>query len=95
LFKWLLAAANEEVKNIFIYTIQLSLCKCFLTFRKYLFCQVVSFEEMKMQEGFALHKPLFCNIHPSESLKYFCGTCQVSYFMVKFGSYLKITTKKG
>lgn len=40
--------------------------------------KVVPLEEMRRsEERVAIHKPLFCRVHASENLKYFCFNCQV------------------
>ena len=41
------------------------------------YIQVVSFDELKDTDGGSLHKPLFCESHPTETMKNFCHTCQV------------------
>ena len=32
---------------------------------------------MKEADSVLIHKPLFCPVHSSEHMKYFCNTCQV------------------
>ncbi|XP_059482951.1 tripartite motif-containing protein 2-like isoform X2 [Neocloeon triangulifer] len=40
--------------------------------------RVESFEELtKSDKKVPIHKPILCAVHPSESLKFFCYTCQV------------------
>ncbi|KAJ8297904.1 hypothetical protein KUTeg_024435 [Tegillarca granosa] len=38
---------------------------------------VVSFEDLQSLGDGAIHKPIFCFVHPMENMKYFCNTCQV------------------
>lgn len=39
---------------------------------------VVAFEDIRnSHEAVPIHKPVFCEIHSSESMKYYCYTCQV------------------
>ena len=38
---------------------------------------MVSFEEMENGDGLDLQKPMFCSVHITENLKYFCVACQV------------------
>jgi len=39
--------------------------------------QVESFDNLQKDDGVNIHKPFFCNLHPVESVKFFCNTCQV------------------
>lgn len=34
--------------------------------------------------GVPIHKPLYCKMHPRESLKFFCNSCQVIYLIMPF-----------
>ncbi|XP_064608306.1 brain tumor protein-like isoform X2 [Liolophura sinensis] len=56
------------------------LCPNCVTAHQYMRCfenhKVVSFEDMRNGEV-AIHKPIFCDSHPSENLKMYCVTCQV------------------
>jgi len=56
------------------------LCPNCVTAHNYMRCfenhKVESFEELK-KEGINIHKPMFCQLHPTEQLKYFCNNCQV------------------
>lgn len=45
-----------------------------------IFLQVVSFEDMQNGDGPKFLKPIFCQNHPSENIKYFCVLCQVIFF---------------
>lgn len=58
------------------------LCACCDNAHKYMRCFenhcVVVLDELRVSdEKFAIHKPLFCKIHPSENLKYYCFKCQI------------------
>lgn len=90
----MLAARHLEMSSAL--NINLNFVFFFVLERKWtiktLHFQVVSFEEMRNDEGFALHKPLFCTTHPSENLKYFCITCQVLYI---FFNSIKKTPRTG
>lgn len=49
---------------------------------KYMRCfenhEVVKLDDLqKSAEKVAIHKPLFCNVHTSENLKYYCFNCQI------------------
>ncbi|XP_055911928.1 brain tumor protein isoform X2 [Eupeodes corollae] len=49
---------------------------------KYMRCfenhEVVKLEDLqKTTEKVTIHKPLFCNVHTSENLKYYCHNCQI------------------
>lgn len=49
---------------------------------KYMRCfenhEVVKLEDLqKSTEKVTIHKPLFCNVHTSENLKYYCYNCQI------------------
>ncbi|XP_058467336.1 B-box type zinc finger protein ncl-1-like [Malaya genurostris] len=40
--------------------------------------KVVQLEDLrKSSEKVAIHKPLYCSVHPPENLKYFCFNCQI------------------
>ncbi|XP_055613192.1 B-box type zinc finger protein ncl-1 [Uranotaenia lowii] len=40
--------------------------------------KVVQLEELRQSsEKVAIHKPLYCSVHPPENLKYFCFNCQI------------------
>ncbi|KAK2163597.1 hypothetical protein NP493_1453g00037 [Ridgeia piscesae] len=56
------------------------LCPNCVTAHRYMRCfenhKVVSFEELQNGEQVTLHRPLFCPIHPTENMKYFCESCQ-------------------
>lgn len=40
--------------------------------------KVVSFEDLKKSNDLIpIHKPIFCENHPTENMKFFCNTCQV------------------
>lgn len=61
--------------------------KCVLVVKSYAllnFVQVLSFEEMKGGGETALHKPVTCNSHPDETMKYYCHTCHVGliFFLI-------------
>lgn len=58
------------------------LCACCDNAHKYMRCfenhQVVILEELRnSEEKVSIHKPIFCESHPSENLKYYCCKCQV------------------
>lgn len=39
---------------------------------------VVSFDELKNSDkAVPIHKPIFCDIHPTENMKFYCISCQV------------------
>ncbi|XP_078042465.1 protein meiotic P26 [Augochlora pura] len=39
--------------------------------------KVVAFEELKKSnEAIPIHKPIFCECHPAENMKFYCYTCQ-------------------
>lgn len=39
--------------------------------------KVVAFEELKQSnEAIPIHKPIFCEFHPAENMKFYCYTCQ-------------------
>ncbi|XP_046747645.1 brain tumor protein-like [Diprion similis] len=39
--------------------------------------KVVAFEELKQSnEAIPIHKPIFCESHPAENMKFYCYTCQ-------------------
>lgn len=41
--------------------------------------KVVAFEDLKQSnEAIPIHKPIFCDCHPAENMKFYCYTCQVS-----------------
>jgi hypothetical protein len=41
--------------------------------------KVVAFEDLKQSnEAIPIHKPIFCEYHPAENMKFYCHTCQVS-----------------
>lgn len=41
--------------------------------------KVVAFEDLKQSnEAIPIHKPIFCECHPAENMKFYCHTCQVS-----------------
>lgn len=41
--------------------------------------KVVSFEVLKnAKEAVPIHKPVFCETHPTEAMKFFCYSCMVS-----------------
>lgn len=57
------------------------LCACCDNAHKYMRCfenhRVVILEELrKSDEKLAIHKPIFCTVHPSENLKHYCFKCQ-------------------
>ncbi|CAH1777460.1 unnamed protein product [Owenia fusiformis] len=56
------------------------LCPNCVTAHQYMRCfenhKVMSFEDLKT-EGITIHKPLFCASHETETMKYFCNSCQV------------------
>lgn len=40
--------------------------------------KVVAFEDIKKSnEAIPIHKPIFCEYHPAENMKFYCYTCQV------------------
>lgn len=58
------------------------LCACCDNAHKYMRCfenhRVVILDELReSDEVVAIHKPIFCNHHTSENLKYYCFKCQV------------------
>lgn len=58
------------------------LCACCDNAHKYMRCfenhQVVILDELRnSDEKMSIHKPIFCESHPSENLKYYCFKCQV------------------
>ncbi|XP_046377272.1 B-box type zinc finger protein ncl-1-like [Haliotis cracherodii] len=57
------------------------LCPICVTAHQFMRCfenhKVVSFEELQNGGGLTIHKPIFCPVHTSENLKYYCNTCQV------------------
>lgn len=58
------------------------LCPNCVTAHQYMRCfenhKVVSFDEIKNSgNSLTIHKPLFCQIHAGESMKYYCNTCLV------------------
>ena len=45
--------------------------------------QVVAFEELRnSHEAIPIHKPIFCDVHPAENMKFFCLSCQVIRYNV-------------
>lgn len=41
--------------------------------------KVVAFEDLKQSnEAIPIHKPIFCECHPAENMKFYCHTCQVN-----------------
>ncbi|XP_050417219.1 brain tumor protein [Patella vulgata] len=57
------------------------LCPNCVTAHKFMRCfenhKVLSFDELKSSDGLSIHKPIFCSVHSSENLKYFCHTCEI------------------
>lgn len=58
------------------------LCACCDNAHKYMRCfenhQVVILDDLRnSEEKVSIHKPIFCESHPSENLKYYCFKCQV------------------
>jgi tripartite motif-containing protein 2/3 len=50
--------------------------KCMRCFEHH---SVIQLDELrKSAEKVTIHKPLYCQAHPSENLKYYCFSCQVS-----------------
>lgn len=44
---------------------------------------VVAFEELRnSHEAIPIHKPIFCDVHPAENMKFFCLSCQVIWYNV-------------
>ncbi|XP_058791756.1 B-box type zinc finger protein ncl-1-like [Phymastichus coffea] len=40
--------------------------------------KVVAFDDLKKSdETIPIHKPIFCEVHPTENIKFYCHTCQV------------------
>ena len=40
--------------------------------------KVIAFEDLKKSnEAIPIHKPIFCDSHPAENMKFYCYTCQV------------------
>lgn len=40
--------------------------------------KVIAFEDLKQSnEAIPIHKPIFCESHPAENMKFYCHTCQV------------------
>ena len=59
------------------------LCPNCNTAHKFMRCfenhHVVAFEELRnSHEAIPIHKPIFCEVHPVESIKFYCLSCQVS-----------------
>ncbi|CAI9734641.1 brain tumor protein-like [Octopus vulgaris] len=56
------------------------LCPHCVSAHQYMRCfedhKVISFEDMQNGDGPKFLKPMFCRIHPSENVKYFCLSCQ-------------------
>ncbi|GAB1604476.1 brain tumor protein-like [Argonauta hians] len=56
------------------------LCPHCVSAHQYMRCfedhKVISFEDMQNGDGPKFLKPMFCQIHPSENVKYFCLSCQ-------------------
>lgn len=57
------------------------LCPHCVSAHRYMRCfenhKVVSFEDMQNGDGPKFLKPIFCQNHPSENIKYFCLLCQI------------------
>ena len=56
--------------------------------------KVVAFEDLKQSnEAIPIHKPIFCEYHPAENMKFYCYTCQVikmffNFFILYFNNTL-------
>jgi tripartite motif-containing protein 2/3 len=66
--------------------------KCMRCFENH---HVVQLDELRQSaEKVTIHKPLYCQVHPSENLKYYCFSCQVSFplnfFLFAFFSKKKV-----
>ncbi|XP_052793439.1 B-box type zinc finger protein ncl-1-like isoform X2 [Mya arenaria] len=57
------------------------LCLNCVTAHQFMRCfenhKVILFEDMKKGDASAVHRPIFCTVHPSENLKHLCKTCEV------------------
>lgn len=58
------------------------LCPNCVTAHQFMRCfenhKVASFDDLKNGDTSSIHKPIFCDSHPSENLKHYCTTCQVA-----------------
>jgi hypothetical protein len=62
-------------------------CNCKFVFFQFMRCfenhHVVAFEELRnSREAIPIHKPIFCEVHPAENMKFFCFSCQVIIYIV-------------
>ena len=49
--------------------------------------KVIAFDDLKKSEqAVPIHKPIFCDNHLTESIKFYCYTCQVRIFTFKYTS---------
>lgn len=47
--------------------------------------KVIAFEELKQSnEAIPIHKPIFCDSHPAENMKFYCYSCQVNQTRFSF-----------
>lgn len=45
--------------------------------------KVIAFEDLKRSDqAIPIHKPIFCDYHPAENMKFYCYTCQVRYSFI-------------
>lgn len=53
--------------------------------------KVIAFDELrKSEDATPIHKPIFCESHPTESMKFYCYTCKVRivvFFFCQFYNY--------
>lgn len=73
----------EVFQYYFLCLLYLNLNVCVLEMLQFMRCfenhKVVSFEVLKnAKEAVPIHKPVFCETHPSEAMKFFCYSCMVS-----------------
>lgn len=58
------------------------LCPNCVTAHQFMRCfdnhKVISIEDLKKGDASAIHRPIFCSTHPSELLKHYCKTCEMS-----------------
>lgn len=69
--------------SLFVYA-TVSYNVCVLEILQFMRCfenhKVVSFEVLKnAKEAVPIHKPVFCETHPTEAMKFFCYSCMVSW----------------
>ncbi|ESP03686.1 hypothetical protein LOTGIDRAFT_91879, partial [Lottia gigantea] len=60
------------------------LCPNCVTAHRFMRCfdnhKVLTLDELGVQgsDGVSIHKPIYCTVHPSENLKYFCHSCETA-----------------